>query len=263
MIRISFFNEKGGTGKTLFNTCFAAWLKYQKGFNVRVRDFDYPSYHLFNLRKHELELIKSNRDFAKLITQPPYPLGRIEGKDAYTREQLNKIVNHVRTESEGDGFYIMDFPGRFLPNDPVHAIALAGLLDHIIFPVDSDRLSQTSALLVNAMLNNPKILERSGKEHQDVLVMWNRETGSERRGKRDFYSIATETFKRAGIPVCDNRAREFLSFRREVDTFGFIRSTVCYPELNIRRSAPWLEPLFEEILQRIQGTYGMFNTDNK
>lgn len=258
MIRLSFFNEKGGTGKTVFNTCFASWLRYEKGYEVRVQDFDFPSYQLFNMRAHEIELIRNNSDFTKFITLPPYPLGKIEGKKAYTNDQLRRITNQIREESKGDGFYIMDFPGRFLPNDPVHAIAMAGLLDYVIFPIDTDRQSQTSALLCNGVLNNPRSLAYMGKEHQNTLAFWNRETRTERTGKRDYYTEVTEIFKKAGIPVCNNRAREFLSMRREGETFGFIRSTVCYPKLNVRRSAPWLEPLFEEILQRIMGNKVMY-----
>lgn len=255
MKRITFFNEKGGTGKTLFNMLFASWLAYEKGQRVMVQDFDYPSYQFFKTRQHELELIKSDPNFAKMVVSDPYPLGRVFGKEAFTREELLAIIEQVRSQSNGEGYYIMDFPGRFLPNDPVHALAMAGLIDFCIFPVDTDRQSRSSALFVNSVLNNPKILARCGKTFQETMVLWNRETSQERRGSRDFYALADETFKSIGIPVCSTRCREILSFRRDGDVFGFFRSTVCYPKINIKRTAPWLEDIFEEILARINGTW--------
>ena len=253
MKKISFFNEKGGTGKTLYNMLFAAWLCFDKGRKVYAVDFDFPSYQFFKTREYELGLMQENEDFAKMVTSAPYPLTKVEGKEHYTAEQLQRIIMDIRKMDQKEGFYIMDFPGRFTPGCPAHAIATAGLLDCIIFPIDSDRQSRASAMLINSIVNNPKVLERNGKEHQDVLAMWNRETRNERIGKRDFYKDTEEMFEFLGIPICKTRGRELLSFRRDGETFGFVRSTVCYPKTNIMRAAPWLEDIFNEILLRIEG----------
>lgn len=255
MKKITFFNEKGGTGKTLYNMLFASWLAYEKGKRVYALDFDFPSYQFFKTRTFDIKLLQENEEFAKLVKGKPYELGKIAGKEAYSRSELASIVEKVREMSVGDGYLIMDFPGRFLPNDPAHALAAAGLLDFIIFPVDTDRQSRTSALFVNSVVNGKPFLARNGKEHQDTLILWNRETRTERSGKRDFYSEHNELFNLIGIPVCTTRAREILSFRRDGDTFGFFRSTLCYPKINITRTAPWLEDIFEEILARIDGTW--------
>lgn len=37
---ISFFNEKGGVGKSTFTIMYASWLKYKHGINVGVADFN-------------------------------------------------------------------------------------------------------------------------------------------------------------------------------------------------------------------------------
>jgi len=252
MKTIAFFNEKGGTGKTLYNMLFASWLRYDMKRQVYVADFDFPSYQFFKTRQYEIALMQDNPKFAKMITSSPYPLVKVEGKDHYTPEQLQQIITDIRKMDQKEGFYIMDFPGRFTPGCPVHAIATAGLLDHIIFPIDSDRQSRASAMFVNAVVNSEKVLAHNGKEHQDVLAMWNRETRNERIGNRDFYEDTENLFKELGIPICKTRGRELLSFRRDGDTFGFVRSTVCYPKTNIMRSAPWLEDIFKEILQHIE-----------
>ena len=256
MKRITFFNEKGGTGKTTFNALFASWLAYEKGRRVFVQDFDYPSYQLFNIRKKEVELMARDPGFARLVTHAPYPIGKVTGRGSYSREELAEIVAQVKEYSAGDGYCIMDFPGRFLAEDPVRAIAGAGLIDLIVFPVDSDRQSLTSALFINSFLRNPKFLARAGKESQDVLALWNRVTRQERVGKRDPFAEGNATFSMLGIPVCRTMAREILSMRRDGEVFGFLRSTVCYPKNNIRMFAPWLEDIFEEILARLDGSFG-------
>lgn len=255
MKRITFFNEKGGTGKTTFNALFASWLAYEKGKRVFVQDFDYPNYQLLNIRKNEVDLMARDPRFASLVTATPYPIGKVSGNGVYSREQLAEIVAQVREYSAGEGYCVLDFPGRFLAEDPARAIAASGLLDLVVFPVDSDRQSISSALFVSSLMRNPRFLARAGKERQELLVMWNRETRSERRGKRDPFADGDETFRLLGIPVCATRAREILSLRRDGEVFGFMRSTVCYPRTNIRMYAPWMEDLFEEILARLDGTY--------
>ena len=79
MKRITFFNEKGGTGKTTFNALFASWLAYEKGKRVFVQDFDYPNYQLLNIRKNEVDLMARDPRFASLVTATPYPIGKVSG----------------------------------------------------------------------------------------------------------------------------------------------------------------------------------------
>ena len=256
MKKITFFNEKGGTGKTTFNVSFASWLAYEKGERVFVRDFDCPSNQIHGLRVEEIGLIQRDPEFVKLITQKPYPIAK-EKEDVVIKTHQDRLMllDKIRKESQGDGYYIMDFPGRLKTSDAMYNLAYAGLIDTIIFPIDSDEASQARAMYTYHILNHPQFLKYSGKEHQDAMFLWNRETRTERRGKRDYYSVAEEKFKDIGIPVCDNRIRELLSFRRDASVFGFIKSTVCFPIINIKRSAPWLIDVFEEVKERIDGTY--------
>lgn len=262
MKRVTFFNEKGGTGKTLYNLLFASWLKYEQGERVFVQDFDYPSYQFYKLRQRETELVKTDERFARFITLPPYPIGKVKGKDEYTTEELQGIVKGIRETSEGDGYLIMDFPGRFRPNDPIYVLATEGLLDYIFFPIDSDRQSIASALLVNSTLNNKLVLKKMGKERQNTLAIWNKETRAERRGTRDYYGETTEILQMAGLPVCGVRGQDCVSFRRDGDVFGFVRSTLCYPKTNINMRAPWLEPMFKELKARIDETWALPVQDN-
>ncbi len=52
---VSFYNSKGGVGKTLLNGVFAYYLKTIKGFKVAVVDCDHPQYTLYRRRTHEIK----------------------------------------------------------------------------------------------------------------------------------------------------------------------------------------------------------------
>lgn len=252
---ITFFNDKGGVGKTAFSILFASWLAYEKKEKVRVFDFDYPSHQIAALRKDEILLIKNNKDFAKLVTSAPYPISEPKGYAPYTDEQLKALVAGIRSMSNEKGYLVIDFPGSFKRSDASFAILMSGLVDLVVFPIDSDTNSSGRALFVNSVLNNPKRLSAAGARKQDTLMLWNRETNQERRGKRDYYAEREVFFNRIGVPVCTQRAHELLSMRRRGDVFGFIQSTVCYPKKNIQMNAPWLEPLLQEIKERLDGDW--------
>ena len=40
MKTVSFYNEKGGVGKTTFSILYASWLKYKHGVDVAVVDLN-------------------------------------------------------------------------------------------------------------------------------------------------------------------------------------------------------------------------------
>lgn len=256
---VTFFNEKGGTGKTTATALFASWLAYHKDESVTALDFDYPSYHLSKIRDTDQRmLLPENLAFVRAVAgRKPFPMYKMPGKGTYTQKDLESLAAYVRRlRDEGEGYLLLDFPGHFLPGDPVHYLAYEGLIDMFVFPIDSDRQSRTSALLIASTLRAEAFGRDAGKpDGQKMLFLWNRETGAERKGKRDWYEESDRLFARLGIPVAGVRMREVLIARRDPNTYGFIRSTACWPEVNIKRQAPWLYPLFEEIKARIDGTW--------
>jgi hypothetical protein len=58
----------------------------------------------------------------------------------------------------------------------------------------------------------------------------------------------TLRLKAQGLNVANERIRELLLARRDANSPGFIRSTLCFPMTNILRAAPYLPALFEEIV---------------
>ncbi len=248
MRTITFFNEKGGTGKTTFTVMMASWLAYAQGCPVAVYDCDYPSYHLWNMRRWEVGYVQSEplSPVARMAAvSRPYPVARALGRDTFTPAELEAVASGVRA-ARGDGYMLLDFPGRFLPNDPVTYLARQRLLDLIVFPIDTDVQSRSSALEVASRL-------RRLNPGQAMAAVWNREAPAERRGRRDWYTGPTAAMEAAGIPVFGTRMRDVLIARRAPSTFGFIRSTLCWPSQNVAKACPYVEALFTEIRERADG----------
>lgn len=246
MKTLTFFNEKGGTGKTTLTTLMASWLAYKKGCPVVVYDCDYPSYHLAQMRADDLALVVKDPSsaFVQMAGRTkPYPVTKALSKSTFSPAELSLLAQRVR-EARGEGYFLLDFPGRFLPNDPVAYLSKAGLLDLVVFPVDTDRQSRASAMAVYV-----KMMKANGT--QRVAALWNRETAAERRGRRDWYGAATAQMEDFGIHVIGTRMRDVLIARRDASTFGFIRNTLCWPQRNIDKACPYIEDIFEEIKERL------------
>ena len=250
MKTLTFFNEKGGTGKTTFTVLMASWLCYTMHENVIAYDCDFPSYQLTTMRTAELQSLSSGESLqlARFITdRKPYGIVKAMGRDAFTKTQLDYISSQVQMASaREDGYLLMDFPGRFLPNDPVWHLTARRLLDLVVFPIDTDQQSRAAAL--NTYFGMKKI-----NPAQKAIFLWNRETASERRGRRDWYADSTRMFNDMGIPVLDTRMREILLARRDSSTFGFVRSTLCWPQMNIDHACPYIENIFTDIKGYLDG----------
>ena len=219
---------------------------------------DYPNYQLSSLRELEKSLLRQLPDsqFARLSLGhgvPFYPIGKAAGKSSFTERELSTIASTLVTQKRqaGGGYFILDFPGRYLPNDPAHFLSRKGLIDLVVFPIDSDRQSRASALSTYAEMN--KVCERPGG--QKAAFLWNRETQQERSGKKDWYTEFTGLMKDMGLDVIDTRMHDILIARRDAGTFGFIRNTMCWPEQNVSKACGYIETVFEEIKLRADGTW--------
>lgn len=244
MKAVTFFSEKGGTGKTTLTAMFASYLAYARGLRVVAYDFDYPLYQLHAMRATDLavkERLPSSPLARFSASCEPFPVCRVKGLDTFTPRQLELIAGGIASQTEGEGVCLLDFPGRFLPDDPACDLVCRGMIDLVVFPVDSDVQSQRSALKTFAAM------QKLTGGRQRAVALWNREAGSERSGRRDWYTPKEEIFRRSGLGFLPVRMREILMARRDSSVFGFVRNTLCWPAPNIRRVCPYVEALFEDI----------------
>lgn len=260
---ITIFSEKGGMGKTTLSIMLASFLAYEKKQKVFACDFDFPGYQMLNTRENDLRLISRGiRDLVKLSEGNEfYPIRRVKGRyDGFSKDELERLVRNFATMRDSqDGYLILDFPGRFLKTDPAYVFLQKGFIDLVVFPIDTDRQSITSALNMTSIIrgNNqaPPLVSPEVKPTQEILFLWNKENRSERRGSRDWYGDWDRLFESLDIPVAGARIRDVLIARRDPDTFGFIRSTTCWPKANVAKQAPYLVSIFEEIQSRADGTW--------
>ena len=258
MKTITFFNEKGGMGKTTFSVMFASWLKYSKGYKVLGMDFDNPNFPFLHIRKTDQALLDSGeknlREFCD--GRAPYEIKAMTSADIGSEAGLTRTITALRRmrEEGGEGYVVIDFPGRFQPNDPIVKIASAGQIDLFVFPIDTDAQSQRSALRISQdMLRSQRFRQLSGKPSgQSILFFWNRVTRGERQStSRDWFDAMNDTLGMMGIPVATEMMPMTESAKRDADTFGFIRSTMCWPERNIKMRCPNIIKLFEEIKRHL------------
>ncbi len=252
MKTISIFTEKGGEGKTTLSVLLASWLAYSAGEEVTALDFDHPSYQLWQTRNIEQrQIFAAIPALSRAASENAfYPVQRVMGKDTgYDEATLDTITRTVRElRASGDGYLVMDFPGRFLRNDAAYRLLHVGLVDLLVIPVSSDRQSILAAKQLIEALKNPAFFApECRKRRQEVLVVWNKVTRSEMRAKNDRYAEEEDIFRSLGVKVSSTRIREIVIARRDSNVLGFIRSTVCWPEANVRRAAPYLPELFREI----------------
>lgn len=247
---ITFFNEKGGTGKTTLTALFSSYLAYKLKQPVFVMDMDYPSYQMYNIRQTDIEILQ-NEPAAPLNRfydgSAPYPVGKTAGQDSFTPAQLDAIERALRKQLDGEGYFLIDFPGRFLPNDPVYHLVSKGLIDLVVFPIDTDRQSCVSALTTDATMR------RISKGRQRTAFLWNKEATSERR--RGTMDAMTRQLRDRGLTVIDGHLRDIIIARRDARTFGFIRNSVCWPQANINKACGYIEEIFDRIKALVDNQY--------
>ena len=250
---ITFFNEKGGTGKTTFAALFSSWLGYSKGEKVEAIDYDYPSFHLKKFREiDDYYYQDGDRLFRRMCDEAgtPYRITSVGGSGAYSNEELHAMVSALRKKKEADsGYLVLDFPGSYKSKDPIFHYLANGLIDLIVFPINSDSQSRLSALRVFSSLKHPDIVKLSGKESgQDCLFLWNGVTQGELKAKDNRYDSYDASLKEIGAKVCSTRIKDIPILRRDPENpLVFVRSTRCYPMMNIKRFCPYLDDLFMEL----------------
>ena len=239
---ITFFNEKGGTGKTTLTALFSSYLAYKLREPVFVMDMDYPSYQMYQIRQTDIDILK-NEPAAPLARfydgSPLFSVGRTAGQDSFTPAQLETIAKALARQLDGEGYFLIDFPGRFLPNDPIYHLVRKGMIDLVVFPIDTDRQSCASAL------NTYATMRGLSKGRQKTAFLWNKEAVTERRtGKIE---ALTQQLRDNGLTVIDGNIRDIVIARRDARTFGFIRNSVCWPQANVNKACGYIEGIFDQI----------------
>ncbi len=251
MVRVSIYNEKGGVGKTTVTAMLASFLAYEHGKSVCVLDFDYPSYHLMEMRRSELAFLQDPRTpLSAYLSAHPRPQGPYDiftlppnKSGLYAPHDVFPYLQNIL--SGGYDYVFYDFPGRFTQEEPVSFIAANGFIDFMGIPMDTDAQSRQSALV------GADAVRRKGIP---LALFWNRVSCYEARGDGSRFQRGAAPFRERGMDVMDEMVRDIRKFSRESSEMTFVRSTLCFPVRYVNLYSPSVIPFLEALKGRIDKT---------
>lgn len=247
---LTFFNEKGGCGKTLLSTLWSCWASYDQGKRVCVVDMECPSYRIKAFRENDLNQLRKPdsplRRFMASLGKVNYKAFDIitlgKGINEYDNNSIREIYAKFLQIAESDmyDYLVIDFPGGFSKKTPVSLLCASGYIDLMVVPMDTDAQTRKSALLV------AESVKRSGL---DTLVCWNKVTAAEAKG--DILERGEKIFREYDIDIARTRVRHFEKAKRDSDGRLFVRNTVCWPSRYVEMNCRELPLLFQEIKERL------------
>ena len=257
MKRITIYNEKGGVGKTTVTAMLASFLAYREGRRVCVADFDYPSYHMMDLRRSDIEILRDPKSPLSLwMAANPSPAPRFDifrlPPAAGGHFQPEDIFAFLDSVFSVDYDYILyDFPGRFSSDEPVSFVAGAGLIDYVAIPIDTDIQSRRSALVV---------ADAFKREGIPLSLFWNRVSLSEAQGSGLRFQRGAAPFTERGMDVMEESLRDIRKISRPPSEMAFIRSTICFPERYVNRWNSAIIPFLQALKERIDSSVSSKST---
>lgn len=236
---ISFYTDKGGTGKTTLNVTLCSYLAYRLGKSVILFDADNPSLHAYELRKRELENIEKDSQLRQMVEESfsdgirPYEIFTV--KDEF--ERVIKTLDTVKKANTYD-YIIIDLPGA-LNNEFVKQIVPSRIIDSYYLPTTLDK---------TVMVSNIKLAKLLKGYAKEVNIVWNNVFHYEKPQMYDAYSrMLIESY---GISVLKSRVKNTVYFRRELGSErNFFKSTLCYPEASINKYRSNISDLFNEVIE--------------
>ncbi len=248
MKTFTFFNQKGGVGKTTLIILFAAYLRYHLGFRVKVIDFQAPDPQVEFFRKLDLKnAARSGSFLANFLGRrdrlEPYPIEAV-GKPAneYADNDLEALVMKINEEVKRDqyDYLLLDFPGEYSKKTPISYLIRYHLLDGLYIPFSTEPQEYSDAFKHGVTFK---------QMHQPCRLMWYRLSESYLKNKADALDEADRGLSEYGLEVSKVRIRAFNKATESSEVRCFVRNTLCWPDRYVKMVCPELIPLFEEIVQ--------------
>ena len=251
MKTVAYFNPKGGVGKSLHTTMFAAWLAYSQGARVLVFDGENDS-RLINDRGDEEELMKDPKSpLARYLAKDPvgvpfYEIRRLGDRTAgYTKDYVEEVVgNQIQfiRSNEGEYDYVLyDFPAGVFDYSVSYVMMCSGVIDGIFIPIDTNKATWREAL------NFGNALRKKGIQ---PVLFWNNITQADLSMKGYLEGLA-EIFGNFGFEVMSEKVRYFVKAERDSDSPLFVRSTVCWPQRYVELNCPYLLDFYRAVKERL------------
>lgn len=242
-----FFNRKGGTGKTTLLILLAAYLKYYRGFKVKVLDMQCPEFPVALFRKLDQKNAEENGSYLsnylnRRSEQDPFPIETVGMPvNEYTEDDLRKIawkVNEEAKRKEYD-YLLLDFPAGYSRITPISCLVQNHLLDGIYVPLSTDIQEYADAF---QLARNFQALNQPYRLH------WYRLQEAYLKQKSKILDEADQKLQELGVEFSKVRIKAFNKAAESSDVRCFVRNTLCWPDRYVKMVCPELIDLFEEIV---------------
>ncbi len=229
---VSFFNQKGGVGKSSLEILVATYCHNVLNLKVGILDADFPQHSVSKLREDEVQLIKTHpgyRDAFRELGKAVYPVLASDPANALT--ELQKFTN----PDDAFDLVFVDLPGTLNTKGVLPTISK---LDHIFIPLIASKLVVKSSLEFG-MLVKENFIDKEGISLKSLHFLWNNVVKSE---KSDLYPATESVIKKAGLSLLETNLYQSVKFRKP----DFC-STIFSPDANQIKDTHLVE-LTEEIL---------------
>lgn len=244
MKTLSFYNSKGGVGKTLLTIMMASWLYYHLRLRVLVIDTETPRPRIYDYREFERKLAGDPKSpFGKYIVshpepQEPYDIARFDPTERFSDAYLSNILEETRgfllKYEKNYDYVLFDFPATFIRNTPSYAFISSGLIDLVAVPINID----TSSFLEGVA--TAQEIKELGNE---AVLFWNNISKDDENHPTRLISREAKASS-LGLEFLPERVRSFTKADRDSDTALFVKSTLCWPERYVEIFAPTIPALF-------------------
>lgn len=248
MKTFTFYNRKGGVGKTTLIILFAAYLRYYLGFKVKVMDFQMPESQVKFFRQLDLMNAGKGGSFlsnylAKRGQQEAYPIETLgKSVNEYSAEDMRRAVIKVNEEirrNEYD-FLLLDFPAGYSKNTPISYLIQNRLLDGMYIPFSTDAQEYSDAFTLGRNFQ---------AMHLPCRLLWYRVRDHYLKNKAADLDASDRGLAKYGLQVSNTRIRSFNKAAESSDVQCFVRNTLCWPDRYVKMVCPELIDLFNEILE--------------
>lgn len=244
---IAFSTQKGGAGKTTLTVLLASYLHYVKGYNVAILDCDYPQHSIAEMRKRDVDKIKTVEHFRSLA----YKQFALGGKKAYLVEDakfdnvLEKADDLVSDNPELD-FIFFDLPGTINASGLVRVLMS---MDYIFTPITADHVVLESSLKFASVVTE-RIVTTNETYVKGLYMLWNM---VDKRERREVYDACEAAIHTLGIPIMETYIPDSKRFRRELsDVNRVIFRSTMFPIDRRLLKASHIEDLANEFIEIVE-----------
>ena len=250
MKTITFFNEKGGVGKSTISIIYASWLKYKHGIKVGVADFNYR---LEMFRKNELDLMRENMSEETINEklEKAWPLVTYSKKDeAHFRKNgaLMPASKWLETQMKKGQLkdldvIICDFPGSY-ENGYNECMAMKDL-GLVVIPIYKEKMSILCAMNTDAL---------NSRYQQNTCAFINKAQANLKSMANKYLRFAKMLKNEAELNLLPDIV---LHSNRldEIEKLDEIKNSFIYPDFNDTKFAPTydfgLENLFIDVTKEL------------